>query len=86
MREWDPIGVQGIPEAADEYDSYIGKAYAMLMDEHASAAAIEAYLLKIATEYMGMDATDDLIERCARTASHLIELRPVFEKEHKQLN
>ena len=86
MREWDPIGVRGIPEAADEYDSYVGKAYVMLLDEHANAATIEAYLLEIATKHMGMDASDNLIARCARTASQLIELRPVFEKEHKQLN
>ena len=24
MEEWDPIGAANIPEAADEYDSYIG--------------------------------------------------------------
>jgi len=24
MREWDPIGVAHTPEAADEYDNYIG--------------------------------------------------------------
>jgi hypothetical protein len=24
MERWDPIGVNGIPEAQDEYDSYIG--------------------------------------------------------------
>ena len=23
LREWDPIGIQDIPEAQDEYDSYI---------------------------------------------------------------
>ena len=23
ISEWDPIGVQGIAEAADEYDSYV---------------------------------------------------------------
>jgi hypothetical protein len=27
MREWDPIGVAGSPEAADEYDSYVGKVH-----------------------------------------------------------
>ena len=32
MREWDPIGVSGIPEAADEYDSYLGTIYLMLLD------------------------------------------------------
>ncbi len=30
MEEWDPIGVNGIPEAADEYDNYIGDFYEML--------------------------------------------------------
>jgi hypothetical protein len=32
MREWDPIGVSGIPEAADEYDSDLGTIYLMLLD------------------------------------------------------
>lgn len=31
MEEWDPIGVNDIPEAADEYDSYIGDFYEMLV-------------------------------------------------------
>jgi hypothetical protein len=31
MEVWDPIGVKGIPEAADEYDSYIGDFYEMLV-------------------------------------------------------
>ena len=30
MEEWDPIGVKGIPEAADEYDSYRGAVAGML--------------------------------------------------------
>jgi hypothetical protein len=33
MREWDPIGVSGVPEAADEYDRYVGTVYVMLMDQ-----------------------------------------------------
>jgi hypothetical protein len=27
MDDWDPIGVQGVPEAADEYDSYVMPIY-----------------------------------------------------------
>jgi hypothetical protein len=46
MQEWDPIGVAGIPEAADEYDAYGAKAYVMLMDEQASEQAIAAYLFE----------------------------------------
>jgi hypothetical protein len=36
MREWDPIGVSGVPEAADEYDRYVGTVYVMLMDHRAT--------------------------------------------------
>jgi len=31
MEAWDPVRVNGIPEAADEYDSYIGDFYEMLV-------------------------------------------------------
>jgi hypothetical protein len=27
LRDWDPIGVQDVPEAQDEYDSYVGGVY-----------------------------------------------------------
>ena len=30
MEEWDPIGVSDTPEAADEYDGYIGGIYELL--------------------------------------------------------
>jgi hypothetical protein len=86
MREWDPIGFLGLHAAADEYDNEVGKAYVMLMDEHATTAEIEAYLLTIVADLMGMTASSDLVERCARTATLLIELRPVFEREINRPN
>lgn len=43
LRDWDPIGVSGIPEAADEYDTYANKPYVMLMDEGATASEIAGY-------------------------------------------
>lgn len=49
LRDWDPIGVYGIPQAADEYDAYADKAYVMLMDEGATANEIAGYLYIIAT-------------------------------------
>jgi hypothetical protein len=39
LRNWDPIGVCGIPEAKNEYDTYADKAYVMLMDDGATAVA-----------------------------------------------
>ena len=79
MREWDPIGVSGVPEATDEYDSYVGKVYVMLMDERASSERIAAYLFDIATNYMGLSEHEFVAERSTRTAEALVALRPEFE-------
>jgi hypothetical protein len=79
MRDWDPIGVSGVPEAADEYDRYVGKVYVMLMDERATANSIAAYLFDTATRNMGLSARAELVERCSRAAATLVGLRPEFE-------
>lgn len=79
MREWDPIGVSGIPAASGEYDMYIGEVYVMLMDQRATSEKIEAYLFDVATNYMGLSATKMLAERSANTATALVALRPEFE-------
>ena len=79
MREWDPIGVRGIPEAEDEYDRYVGKVYVMLMDEHANAEVITAYLWNTATGHMGLRPDPALAERSSRVAEKLISLRPSFQ-------
>jgi len=70
MREWDPIGVAGMPEAADEYDTYVDAAYVMLMDQNADAGAIAAFLTDIETRHMGL-SSDDLLDRCNQTAKLL---------------
>lgn len=77
MREWDPIGVAGIPQAADEYDNYVAEAYVMLMDRNADADTITAYLHEIATQHMGL-SYPGLKDRCIRTAELLVALRPEF--------
>jgi hypothetical protein len=80
MRDWDPIGVAGVEEAVDEYDAYVGRAYVMLMDEHADAQAIAAYLFVIATDHMGLSANSaDLAKRSANAALALVALRAEFE-------
>jgi hypothetical protein len=78
MEHWDPIGVRGIAEASDEYDSYVGKVYVMLIDDQASEATIRAYLFTTATEYMGLPPSDALAAASATTASILITLGPEF--------
>jgi hypothetical protein len=66
MQEWDPLGVRSIPEGED--DRYVGKAYVMLMDEHANADAITTYLWHTATDYMGLSSDARLAERASLVA------------------
>jgi hypothetical protein len=59
MSEWDPIGVNDTPEAADEYDGYIGSVLDLL-NAKASSDDVAAYLRKVETERMGLtDAQGD---------------------------
>jgi hypothetical protein len=51
--EWDPIGINHIPEAADEYDSYISGIHALLI-RHESEHKIFDHLWNIETERMGL--------------------------------
>jgi hypothetical protein len=78
LREWDPIGVYGVPEATDEYDTYVAKAYVMLMDEGASAKDIAFYLFTVATEHMGLSDHGRLAEKSEQVAQLLVQLRPEF--------
>lgn len=55
LKEWDPIGVQDISEAQDEYDAYVSSLYKMLITGK-SAQEIFDYLLWIETEHMGLSA------------------------------
>jgi hypothetical protein len=53
MEDWDPIGVNGIPEAADEYDNYIGDFYEMLAGRR-SRQEIISRLEYLEGEHMGL--------------------------------
>ncbi len=68
MEEWDPIGVRGVPQAADEYDSYVAKVAAMLR-EGATAADVAAYLTYVSTELMCLG---DHPRRDRAVADHLV--------------
>jgi hypothetical protein len=69
MSEWDPIGVQGVPEAVDEYDAYVGVVGRMLR-EGATADAIATYLSSVCSDRMGLGPVE---ERDAQVAVHLRE-------------
>jgi len=49
LHEWDPIGIRAVPEAQDEYESYVGPVY-RLIASGASAEAVADYLVAIETD------------------------------------
>ena len=54
LQEWDPIGVNGVPEAADEYNSYLPVVFNKAMNNE-SAEAIANYLKEIEMERMSLN-------------------------------
>lgn len=58
MTHWDPIGVNGIPEASDEYDSYLGPLGGKLR-EGADARGVCEYLSEIQSKSMEIPASAD---------------------------
>jgi hypothetical protein len=71
MEEWDPIGVRDAPEAADEYDSYLGPIGARLR-EGKDAAEIAAYLTDVEEERMGLGFSEAAGTRNTALAQRLI--------------
>jgi hypothetical protein len=74
MREWDPIGVADIPEAADEYDSYIGEVYGLLVRRE-PLHKITDFLWWVETQHMGLAGnrrkTEVVAERLLRLPDEL---------------
>ena len=55
LHVWDPIGIKDEPNAQDEYDSYLGGVYELLVSG-ASDERIEDHLWRIVTERMELPA------------------------------
>ena len=51
---WDPIGIKDVPNAQDEYDSYIGRVYELLMGNSPDRELAE-YLFAVVHDLMGLD-------------------------------
>ena len=77
-KHWDPIGVAG-SGIDDEYDSYVGTVYIMLMDHRMPEDAISQYLYETATGHIGLPPYKGLAEKFEKTAAILVGLRPQFE-------
>jgi hypothetical protein len=53
LHDWDPIGVRDVPEAQDEYDSYVGGVYRLLVSG-ASPQAVAEHLCAVERQGMAL--------------------------------
>lgn len=53
LRDWDPIGVAGIPEAQNEYRSYCRGLYDVTLKTRSVPAVVE-HLIRIERDCMGL--------------------------------
>jgi hypothetical protein len=78
LKEWDPIGVSEIQEAQDEYDSYVGEIYKMLISRKPKHEIFD-YLWWLETEHMGLtgnrQATEHFAERLAKLPSEIADAK-----------
>jgi hypothetical protein len=70
MDEWDPVGVRGVPGAADEYDGYIGQVY-RIVSGGGTADEIAGCLERIEREVMAVCTSADTRTRVAEQLTGL---------------
>jgi len=75
LRDWDPIGVADIPEAQDEYDSYIPGIYGRLI-RHIPEKELFDHLWQIQTEHMALFGNHG---KTQRVTEKLLALNTEFE-------
>lgn len=73
FRDWDPIGVNDEPQCEDEYESYVGGIYRLIVGD-ADRFKLAQHLARIETVSMGLDDPDQ-DGRCGRVAEQLLALR-----------
>ena len=78
LHEWDPLGVADVPEAHDEYDTYVNGITSLLVRGEAKEKLI-AYLWTVETENMGLDGNRPRIESAV---ARLLELRREIDGGH----
>ncbi len=71
LRDWDPIGIQDVREASDEYDSYVPSVYKLLISQKPIHEIFE-YLWWVETEHMGLIGDRQATEAIAKKLQSLI--------------
>ena len=67
---WDPIGVSAVPEARNEYDSYLSTVFSLLTSG-AGTEQMADYLESVATERMGFSMAPGSREHTRKVAAIL---------------
>lgn len=66
--DWDPIGVNDIEDARDEYQSYTSQVFGLKIN-NTDKEIIAQHLLKIERELMGLPGN---LENCRKVAEKLV--------------
>jgi len=74
---WDPIGIAGIPEARDEYNSYASPVFSRLVNPSENGE-IANYLIKIEGEWMGLSVSQKARDRAAEIEDILKNYKEVI--------
>lgn len=73
---WDPIGVAGIPQARDEYESYVPQVFQLLKGT-VDGRDVADYLNWLGSEHIGMGPSPsrdaEVVEALLRWRNHLME-------------
>ena len=76
---WDPIGVGTVPEARDEYESYLPRVFSLLTARAPSQEIID-FLVTTETETMGSGDSQRARERAERVVAILTRWREVLSE------
>lgn len=74
---WDPIGVSHVPQARDEYHSYLPLVFQLLQGD-SKADEIAKYLSNVAVDRMGLSAN---VEHDLAVAQLLVEWRQLISEQ-----
>jgi hypothetical protein len=80
---WDPIGIRGIPQARDEYDSYVHQVFAHL-ERGASESDISQHLASITVEHMGLAQTEAAAKHDADISKLLVQHFSILKKQYEE--
>jgi hypothetical protein len=70
FEHWDPIGVRGIPAAADEYDTYAQRIVSMLM-ANSTVEEMRQYLTVVEQEQMALNVDETRVNFASEELSKL---------------